>query len=147
MELFYNIRDVVLQSFIGELSFIKKRRGECTMKISKVVMTAALGVSFALGSQMMNTNTAAAQDVWAYSYSDGGSIYVMSKTILREKYRGYHVTIKDVEKNGSYSKVKLYFDIDEGGWWYKDERSRSMTKVNEPKIQAILNVVLQNAKK
>lgn len=120
------------------------------LKFKKIFATLVLGLSLLLGSQMINTSTASAQDVWAYSFSDGGSIYVMTETIWHEKYRGYHVTIKDIEWDGSYGKAKLYFDIDEGGWWYRDEtysRSGRMNKVSgDPKMQAIIDVVLRYAK-
>lgn len=120
------------------------------LKLKKTFVTFILGLSLMLGSQMVSTNTAAAQDVWAYSFSDGASIYVMSETIWHEKYRGYHATIKDVDRDGSYAKVKLFFTNEEGGWWYKDETGRHngpMCKVgNDRKMQAILNVVMQYVK-
>ncbi|BAL85023.1 hypothetical protein SELR_pSRC102160 (plasmid) [Selenomonas ruminantium subsp. lactilytica TAM6421] len=120
------------------------------LKVKKMFTALMLGLSLALSSQMFDTNTAAAQDVWAYSFKDGGSIYVMSETIWHEKYRGYHVTIKDIDWNGECGKVKLFFAQGEGGWWYKDERAgrtAPMTKVSgDPKMEAIIKVVLQYAK-
>ena len=120
------------------------------LKFKKIFATLVLGLSLLLGSQMINTSTASAQDVWAYSFKDGGSIYVMTETIGHEKYRGYHVTIKDIEWDGSYSKVKLYFANEEGGWWYKDETHRRpgpMCKATgDPKMEAIINVALRYAK-
>lgn len=120
------------------------------LKFKKMFATLVLGLSLLLGSQMINTSTASAQDVWAYSFKDGGSIYVMTETIWHEKYRGYHVTIKDIDWDGSCGKVKLFFTNQEGGWWYKDERggrSARLTKASgDPKMQAIIDVVLRYAK-
>ncbi len=119
-------------------------------KIKKSIATLILGLSMMLGSQVLGTNTASAQDIWAYSFKDGGSIYVMSETIWHEKYRGYHVTVKDIDWQGGCGKVKLFFTQGEGGWWYKDENNRRnapMTKVSgDPKMEAIIKVVLQYAK-
>ena len=120
------------------------------LKFKKMFATLVLGLSLMLVSQMVSTNTAAAQDVWAYSFRHGGGIYVMSETVWHEKYRGYHVTIKDVESDGSYSKVKLFYTQGEGGWWYKDETNRHsgpMCKATgDPKMEAIINVALRYTK-
>ena len=120
------------------------------VNLKKIFATLMLSLSLMLGSQMVSTNTASAQDIWAYGFRDGSEIYVMSETIWYEKYRGYHVTIKDIDWQGGCAKVKLFFTQDEGGWWYKDEthrRKAPMTKVSgDPKMEAIINVVLQYAR-
>ena len=121
------------------------------LKFKKMFATLVLGLSLMLGSQMVSTNTAAAQDVWAYSFKLGGGIYVMSETVWYEKYRGYHVTIKDVESDGSYSIVKLFYTQDVGGWWYRDETNHRypgpMCKATgDPKMESIINVALRYAK-
>ena len=118
-------------------------------KVKRMFATIMFGLSLMLCSQVVSTNTAFAEDIWAYGFSDGSAIYVMSETIWYEKYRGYHVTIKDVDTKFGCAQVKLFFTQDEGGWWYKDEKARKgapMTKVSgDPKMEAIINVVLQNA--
>ena len=120
------------------------------MKISKALMTVALGASITLGSQMMSMNSAAAEDVWAYSYKDGSEIYVMTETIRYEKYRGYHVTIKNLDCACGNHKIKFFFAMDEGGWWFKDETHKSqgsLHKVSDyPMLEAVIDVVLQYAK-